>query len=302
MGLYSFARALGNARELSKSNGRSNDPAHRSDEHYLTKFHQRIVDDVTKKLAGLDYRAVDRGCPQCRSNLVQIEVDQMPLQFCPHCRGWWFDRHELMHFTELCEDAVDGDIVDRESRYLCPVCRRKLREQPLQANSNLLVDVCPEGHGVYLEEGKFLRALEEAERVEGLTGHLNDEHLHAWRELQSRLERGEFDPSEITCRECGEAAVTLRVDDVEIDYCTQCQSCWFDTHELQHFTGQSRDIPGDHLTSRETSHTCPKCGRHLRLYQFMARTNVLVEGCPASHGVYLRSGQFPAVMQASERS
>ena len=106
--------------------------------------------------------------------------------------------------------------------------------------------------------------------------------------------------SEIACPECGQTTVTVSVDEIEIDYCTECESCWFDSKELQHFTGQTRDVPGDYLRSRETIRVCPKCLQQMRLYQFHPRSNIRVEACPYGHGVCLHSGQFPQVLKASE--
>jgi Zn-finger nucleic acid-binding protein len=266
----------------------------------LSDFHQRVVSEVTEKLAHRQYRISSRKCPQCRKRFFDIEVDGMPLQYCRGCRSWWFDAHELMHFTAMFQDAADGDLAARASSLVCPVCDAELREQQLIATSNLMVHTCPEGHGVYLENGEFTRAMEDANRVEGLMGHLNDQHLGMWRELQAALSQGEFHASEIACCACGEALIALVVDGVELDYCMQCESCWFDAHELQHFTDQARDVPGDHLASRETERRCPKCSLYLRRYQFHPESNVTIEACPSSHGVFLHGGQFPRVMQASE--
>lgn len=301
MSLYSLARAVSSSRVNGSCISQQLHDLHRPDDHYLSEFHQRVVGEIKQKLAASEFHPSSQACPQCHSHFVSIEVDHVPLLYCRDCHSWWFEAHELMHFTELFEDTADGDFVDRETQLPCPICSVALREQPLRVNSNLLVHTCPNGHGVYLEDGEFVRAMEVSDRVDGLAGHLNDQHLHVWRELQMRLVNGDFIPSEMTCRECNEPVVTAIVDGIAIDYCPQCQSCWFDTHELQHFTGQSRDVPGDHLSSRETPHLCPKCQHHLRLYQFHPHTNVMIEACPMAHGVYLRSGQFPRVMQASEQ-
>ena len=267
---------------------------------HLTRFHDRVVSEVKQKLARHEYRQAERSCPECRQAFVSIEVDGVLLEYCRDCRSWWFDAAELMHFTQLFEDIPDGDFADRGSQLPCPVCQQLLREQQLRVNSNLMVHTCPEKHGVFLEDGEFQRAMEVSDRVDQLAGHLNDQHLAVWRELQRCLATGEFTPSELSCLECGEDTVIVVLDDVAIDYCTQCQSCWFDAEELKHFTRQARDVPGDHLTSRPTSHSCPKCQLQMRLYQFHPRSNLTVEACPGRHGVYLQSGQFPQVLRASE--
>jgi Zn-finger nucleic acid-binding protein len=269
-------------------------------DRHLTQFHHRIALELKQKIANRDYCLSQRTCAKCGDFFLQIEVDGVTLEYCRDCHCWWFDSAELMHFTESFEDISDGDYVDRVSILPCPVCKEPMHEQQLRVNSNLLVHVCPQQHGVFLEDGEFERALELSDRVDGLAGHLNDQHLAFWRQLQARLSAGEFDTSEITCVECGDNAVVVSIDGVDVDYCTQCQSCWFDSTELRHFTRQPRDVPGDYLTSRASTRICPKCPLHLRLYQFQPKSNVMVEACPGGHGVYLHSGEFPLVLKASE--
>lgn len=299
MSLYSMYTVARNSGPSQRTHARSEPSNHAVDPH-LSQFHERVVLELKQKLAHRDYRSSQRTCPTCSGRFIQFDVDHVPLEFCRDCHCWWFDAAELLHFTELFEDISDGDFADRGSTLPCPDCGKLMREQQLRVNSNLMVHACPQQHGVFLEDGEFERALEVSDRVTDLAGHLSDEHLAVWRQLQARLSAGEFDSSELRCIECGNNAVIVSVDGVDIDYCTQCQSCWFDTKELQHFTHQPSDVPGRYLTSRETTHVCPSCRRQMRLYQFRPKSTVTVEACPGGHGVYLRSGQFPRVLQASE--
>ena len=301
MSLYSMFSATHNSRVSSQeTHVRSVPSSHQVADSHLTQFHERVVLELKQKLAQRDYRLSPRACPECGDRFIQIEVDRVPLEYCRDCRSWWFDAEELMHFTEMFDSIFDGDFVDRASTLTCPVCERLMREHQLRVNSNLMVHACPQRHGVFLEDGEFERALEVSDRVADLAGHLNDQHLAVWRKLQTCLCTGEFTPSDLGCLECGDNTVIVSVDGVDIDYCTQCQSLWFDATELRHFTQQSRDVPGVFLTSHETTHVCPNCRRHMRLYQFHPKSNVIVEACPGGHGVYLHSGQFPQVLKASE--
>lgn len=300
MSLYSMVTAASSSRQSQEHCVRSEPVKQHAVNRDLTQFHQEVVLELKKKLADRNYRLSQRACPHCGGRFMQIEVDDLPLEYCRDCRCWWFDATELMHFTESFEDISDGDFVDRASNLTCPVCDQPMLEQQLRVNSNLMVDACPQGHGIFLEDGEFERALELSERVDGLAGHLNDQHLGIWRKLQTCLSNGEFRSSVLRCLECDDNTVIISVDGIEIDYCTQCQSCWFDATELRQFTQQHRDVPGDYLTSCDTSRVCPKCPLHLRLYQFHPKSNVTVEACPGGHGVYLHSGEFPLVLKASE--
>lgn len=300
MSLYSMFAAAISSRTSSHRRVRSGTDHDQSKDPHLNEFHERVVSELREKLTRRDYGLSRRVCPTCNDRFLQIELDGVLLDYCPNCHGWWFDAAELMHFMESFEDLPDGDFVDRVSTLPCPVCAKFMREHQLQVNSNLMVHACPERHGIFLEDGEFERALEVTERLEHLAGHLNDQHLSNWREMQASLSAGDFISSELKCLECGDNDVIVSMDGVDIDYCTQCQSFWFDAKELRHFTKKTRDVPGDHLTSRETTHVCPKCRRYLRLYQFHSRSTVLIEACPFGHGVYLNSEQFARVLEASE--
>ena len=266
---------------------------------HLTRFHERIIGELQNKTEELSGCESTRECPKCSDRFLQLVIDGVTLEYCQTCHSWWFDNSEFLHFTDLSENLNGGGFVDCPSTFPCPVCRKLMLKYQLQTSSNLLVHACTD-HGIFLQDGEFERAIKESERIDGLAGHLNDEHLAIWRQLQFGISTEQFVPSRLECIECGDQAITVTVDGIELDYCIKCESCWFDSRELLHFTGKSRDIPGDYLTSRETDHLCPCCGRHLRLYQFHPRSNVTVEACPRRHGVYLRQGQFPKVLKVSE--
>ncbi len=298
MSFYSLATA---SRLSSRSScRRSRSARHKPARPHLTQFHKRVVTELLRQQARNDQRSSQLRCPACGDRFVQLEVDGVPLDYCQHCRSLWFDSTELMHFTQVFEDVSDGDFVDRTLTLRCPVCRMLMHQRQLSLYSNLMVYACPQQHGLLLEDGDFERALEASNHVDDMAGHLNDQHLAVWRQLQACLSAGEFSASDIVCSECGQNTVTVSAEGIQIDYCTQCQSCWFDTRELQHFTQQTRDVPGDNLRSRDTTHVCPKCRQNMRLYQFHPKSNVMVEACPEGHGVCLRSGQFPQVLKASE--
>ena len=298
MSLYSLVAASQSSRKPSRKTSRGAE-AH-SEVHQLTQFHQRVIAEAKQKLADEECLTSQRHCPLCRLRFLQVDVDGVQLDYCRNCHCWWFDASELMHFKEAFDEVSTCDLAERPSSVPCPICASMMRIRQLRVDSNLMVHACPNDHGVLLEDREFERALELSEKVDGLVGHLNEQHLAVWRQLQACLASGEFSDSNVACVECGDNAVVVSIDGVEIDYCTQCQSCWFDTQELRHFTRLSRDVPGDQLASRATGHSCPKCCLRLRQYQFHRKSNVFVESCPAGHGVYLRGGQFPVVLRASE--
>ena len=195
MSLYSMYTAARNSRPSPRPYARSEPTNRHVVDPHLTQFHERVVLELKQKLAQRDYRSSQRLCPACSGRFIQFDIDHVPLEYCRDCNCWWFDAAELMHFTELFEDISDGDFVDRASMLPCPVCEQLMREHQLRVNSNLMVHACPQRHGVFLEDGEFKRALQVSDRVADLAGHLNDQHLAVWRQLQARLSAGEFHSS-----------------------------------------------------------------------------------------------------------
>ena len=68
------------------------------------------------------------------------------------------DIREAIAGTERDIPAIN--LAFRKSRFNCPVCNAAMHEYMYMERTNLLVDACHKGHGVYLESGELKRALE----------------------------------------------------------------------------------------------------------------------------------------------
>ena len=66
---------------------------------------------------------------------------------------------ELVHFTELMAEIPGEHLTSRSSRFACPICGGRMREYQFCRDANVMVDSCPKGHGLYLEDGEFTRVL-----------------------------------------------------------------------------------------------------------------------------------------------
>jgi len=89
-----------------------------------------------------------------------MEYDQLELDHCPACEGVWFDAEELAmlfdDLDDLTDDAIallpDADTPEQSRR--CPHCRKKLRKVNIGAGYGVLIDACPNGHGMYFDRGE----------------------------------------------------------------------------------------------------------------------------------------------------
>ncbi|MBK7585105.1 MAG: zf-TFIIB domain-containing protein [Myxococcales bacterium] len=114
-------------------------------------------------------------CPRDKSALetktyeAKIEVDQ-----CPACSGMWLDKGELEAIQESKENdysKVLENLPDSVSRSInkaaqiesgpiaCPKCAAEMDVKEYAYCSQVVIDACPEGCGIWLDGGE-LQALE----------------------------------------------------------------------------------------------------------------------------------------------
>jgi Zn-finger nucleic acid-binding protein len=121
---------------------------------------------------------------------------------------------------------------------------------------------------------------------------LSPEESRIVKSIQDQISGSALCSSAKLCPECRKPFSILKLDDVELDACRACEGIWFDTGELQHFTGFSKDVPADHLHSRTSKYDCPVCGEAMKEHVFIRSHNLLADKCLANHGVYLEKGEL----------
>lgn len=112
------------------------------------------------------------GCPKCPGKLKEMEVEGVRIDFCWICEGIWFDSGELekviqndtrnLKLDHLGRDDFDGEeFADvkaniNETAGCCPRCAdgTELKREPYEPNPKLGIDVCPKGHGLWLDGGE----------------------------------------------------------------------------------------------------------------------------------------------------
>ncbi len=102
----------------------------------------------------------DRQCPGCHNHFYRAQMSHVEVDFCNVCYSTWFDRGELARVADQSEDIPDRDTRPRRSKYRCPVCAARMRARRYLKPYALWVDECPNGHGLYLEGGELVQALQ----------------------------------------------------------------------------------------------------------------------------------------------
>ena len=98
-------------------------------------------------------------CPDCRDELVILEVDEVELDLCVAGHGTWFDAQELGQLFEAAEVSLDLEtelaaVPGATGRRRCPRCHRHLTEVNWKGEGPVL-DRCPQGHGLWFDPGEL---------------------------------------------------------------------------------------------------------------------------------------------------
>ncbi len=94
-------------------------------------------------------------CPKCRSEIHEMKIEGVDLDFCSGCKGIWFDKDEMAFMVELHVDMPELEKVKKNAKktdYDCPRCGSKLEEMKFSKPKDLLVDRCPQCHGIWLDK------------------------------------------------------------------------------------------------------------------------------------------------------
>ncbi|MFP4499075.1 MAG: zf-TFIIB domain-containing protein [Vulcanimicrobiota bacterium] len=118
-------------------------------------------------------------CPACRKVKMRPQTDpgtQLEIDFCPECHGLWFDAQELSKFFEsktlkkkfFLEDNVKsqesvGYTISVSPR-ACPRCHIVLKEKHF---GDVVLDICPECYGIFLDDGELVRIVKSYELGRG---------------------------------------------------------------------------------------------------------------------------------------
>jgi Zn-finger nucleic acid-binding protein len=107
----------------------------------------------------------------------------MEIDFCPTCEGVWLDKNELEAIQETkindyerelnrLPDYVGKSILLAKSKNAgprnCPECNTELERREYGYGSQILIDSCVKGHGVWLDKDELqdLEVFYERSRVE----------------------------------------------------------------------------------------------------------------------------------------
>jgi len=110
-------------------------------------------------------------CPKCNGIFETKLIGDIQVDSCTQCAGLWFEAGELSQAradldrdvrwldVDLFKDAELVTITKNETR-LCPVNRTPLASVHY-GPTQVVVDVCPDCRGIFMESGEFEKILSE---------------------------------------------------------------------------------------------------------------------------------------------
>lgn len=100
-------------------------------------------------------------CPVCKEEMLILELNQIEIDYCPLCDGIWLDEGELELLLEnheakdklLSTFTIDSE--NKEKRYRCPRCSKKMNKVLVGDQKQILIDKCRKQHGLWFDSGEL---------------------------------------------------------------------------------------------------------------------------------------------------
>ena len=107
----------------------------------------------------------------------------------------------------------------------------------------------------------------------------------------------------MNCPVCNQPLIILELNQIEIDYCTNCHGVWLDEGELELLL-QDSDEKNKLLQSfrvdkksKEKPIKCPICHKKMEKILCGEKNKVLIDKCPRKHGLWFNEGELQSVIE-----
>ena len=120
----------------------------------LTDKEKQVLEHLNNQLRTSE-KSSSKRCPECRSYFHILRINNVEIDCCKSCESLWLDPGELRIITAADDDITNDFLYAGKSKYICPVCQSRLRKRSFLFPERVVVDECPDGHGVYFEKGEL---------------------------------------------------------------------------------------------------------------------------------------------------
>ncbi|MDP7320999.1 MAG: zf-TFIIB domain-containing protein [Bacteriovoracaceae bacterium] len=111
-------------------------------------------------------------CPRCQKpNFTKKEYETVEIDQCQSCYGVWLDQGEIQQIiqnrvTNFTQDQIKNTISqafkgvpqkETQTELQCPKCQTALKSINYTGDSGVIIDSCPNEHGVWLDKSELER-------------------------------------------------------------------------------------------------------------------------------------------------
>ena len=107
--------------------------------------------------------SVSMNCPVCDKPLIVLERDNIEVEYCLNCSGFWLDAGELELINEKLN--LGAQIISpfkypqtrtTEKVYKCPRCQKNMKKVKIK---NVILDICEHEDGIWFDSGELANVL-----------------------------------------------------------------------------------------------------------------------------------------------
>ena len=108
-------------------------------------------------------------CPVCKDAMIVVEYHNIELDYCNICKGVWFDSGELelllkssgLEQTKVFLDDIlnSQEAASSERKRNCPICGHKMKKTVIGGQSEILIDICRDKHGLWFDGGEVAQLI-----------------------------------------------------------------------------------------------------------------------------------------------
>ena len=109
------------------------------------------------------------------------------------------------------------------------------------------------------------------------------------------------------CPVCDELMIVLELEEIEIDYCTECEGIWLDGGELDLLLEEASEkeevlssFKVDDSSSEEKIR-CPICLKKMEKVLVGSESKILLDRCKNKHGLWFNKGELFQVVKLGSK-
>lgn len=107
------------------------------------------------------------------------------------------------------------------------------------------------------------------------------------------------------CPRCKEEMIILELDNVEIDFCSECKGIWLDSGELEMLLENEEknnlfNFFMENLYNNEEKLKCPVCSKKMLKVEFNKNElTITVDKCKKDHGIWFDENELYSIINES---